>query len=117
MGGLDETIYTAYWRGKLGRENTPPLPKETVQGSIIPSGEEFILNSIYYNGWDGRNFYEAARAFPGFDTKEYEKVDFLTHFSPDSSYREKTVYTLLKKHPNLNTGDIRQRLFAYTRNR
>jgi hypothetical protein len=112
FGHIYEAIYYNYWISKLGSTNVPPIPNEVLQGYLTQQNDSFVLNSIFLNGWDGRQRYDAAMAVRGFSTKDYDTIYFLENYSPE--YRRELIEELLRKHPKLpQPEEKRKQLLAY----
>jgi len=112
MGHTSKIMYTTYWTAKRPEKSIPPFPKDVVEGYLRQDPNRFALDAIFLNGWDRRPQYEAANAFPGFSTQEYDTIIFLHNYSPE--YRAQLVEKLLAKHKNLPFIDqIQKQLLSH----
>ena len=113
MGRTDEVIYRAYYATKRDEKNIPPLPKDVVQGYLDSGDKGFELDSIFLHSWDCRPQFDAATEIPGFSTKDYDTIYFLSNYSDD--YKMHLISDLLAKSkiPSVEHEQKRKQLLAY----
>ena len=114
MGHIADTIYYTYWKQKCPGKDIPPLPKDIVSGYLKPENGGFVLDSIYFHGWDARSSYELAAAVPDFSNKDYADLSFWLEGGFSREFTTARISEILAKKKHLQNPDqIQKQLLAY----
>ncbi|OGM11761.1 hypothetical protein A2V80_02775 [Candidatus Woesebacteria bacterium RBG_16_39_8b] len=98
IGHTSEVIYDRFYTAKLGsRAKVLKFPKLVIEGFLKQSADGlFELDSIFSNGWDCKQQYQAAHEISGFPTEAYDEIYFLGNYSAE--YRLELINNILEKY-------------------